>query len=130
METVLADLDYPNGLSFVDDELYVAHTNRGKISRHRPGVGPSGPALTLSAGGPDGIAVGADGHLYIATPDADAVAVFDAEEHRERHIRFDAPTFPTNLCFAGTQRRQLVVTAAKGGRVLSLDLEEVEAAAA
>lgn len=36
-------------------------------------------------------------------------------------IDFPEPTFPSNLCFAGPALDVLVVTAAKGGRVLLVD---------
>ena len=50
------------------------------------------------------------------------LAVLEPDGRERTSLRFDGPTFPTNLCFAGPAGDVLVVTAAKGGRVLALDL--------
>jgi gluconolactonase len=76
---------------------------------------------TLPDSGADGLALGADGVLYAAVPRAERIAVLDPDGRERPSLRFDGPTFPTNLCFAGPDLDVLVVTAAKGGRVLALD---------
>ncbi|ANY06364.1 SMP-30/gluconolactonase/LRE family protein [Pseudonocardia sp. HH130630-07] len=121
VETVLADVDYPNGLAFSDDELYVARTSRGTVGRYRwdgDRLLPGGPDLVLPRGGPDGLALDAEGRVYAAAPEANSIVVFGRDGTVEEEIRFAEPTFPTNLCFAGPGLELLVVTAAKGGRVL------------
>jgi gluconolactonase len=75
----------------------------------------------LPEGGPDGLALGVEGRLCVAALDADAIMVFDDEGRLEQRLDFAEPTFPTNLCFAGPGLDVLVVTAAKGGRVLAFD---------
>jgi gluconolactonase len=124
---LLGDLDFPNGLAFgpEGDVLYLARTEEGRVTRHRwDGERLSdgdGLAAALPAGGPDGIALDVDGRLYVAAPTADAVFVFEPDGRLCRRLDFAEPTFPTNLCFAGPDHDRLVVTAAKGGRVVVLD---------
>jgi gluconolactonase len=123
---LLGDLDFPNGLAFgpEGDVLYLARTEEGRVTRHRwdgARLSWAGVAATLPAGGPDGIALDVDGRLYAAAPDADAVFVFEPDGRLRRRLEFAEPTFPTNLCFAGPDLDRLVVTAAKGGRVVVLD---------
>lgn len=123
---LLDELDFPNGLAFGPggDVLYLAHTDEGRVTRHRwdgERLHDDGVAATLPAGGPDGIALDVDGRIYAAAPAADAVFVFEPDGRLHRHLDFVEPTFPTNLCFAGPDLDRLVVTPAKGGRVVLLD---------
>ncbi|GAA4878963.1 SMP-30/gluconolactonase/LRE family protein [Actinomycetospora straminea] len=124
--TVLDDLTFPNGLAFGPggDVLHLADTDHGTVTRHRwvdDRLVADGRSADLPAGGPDGLALDADGRLYVAAPAADAVFVFAPDGRPDGVIDFPEPTFPTNLCFAGPALDLLVVTAAKGGRVLVVD---------
>ncbi|TKG70587.1 SMP-30/gluconolactonase/LRE family protein [Prauserella endophytica] len=123
---VMADgIGFPNGLAFDLDgtRLIVAATRERRLL----GYTWDGASLRFDGvlaalpGGPDGLAFDSDGRLYAALPDADRIAVLDADGTPRAPIRFPDGTFPTNLCFAGPARDTLVVTAAKGGRVLALD---------
>lgn len=123
---VLGGVAFPNGLAFGPerDVLHLARTDEGRITRHRwtgTQLIPAGQDAVLPAGGPDGLALDADGRLYAAAPDADAVFVFEPDGRPAGEIRFPEPTFPTNLCFAGPDLEVLVVTAAKGGKVLLVE---------
>jgi gluconolactonase len=123
----LDGLAFPNGLAFgpEGDVLHLARTDEGVVTRHRltdDGLVPDGPAAVLPAGGPDGLALDARGRLYAAAPDAEAIFVFEPDGRPAGHIRFPEPVFPTNLCFAGPDLDLLVVTGAKGGRVLLVEL--------
>jgi gluconolactonase len=75
---------------------------------------------TLPEGGADGMAVDVDGNLLIAVPAADMIVGFASDGSAVGEVRFAGPTFPTNICFAGDRRDVLVVTAAKGGRLLAV----------
>ncbi|MDD7939694.1 SMP-30/gluconolactonase/LRE family protein [Actinomycetospora lutea] len=125
--SVLLDgLVFPNGLAFgpEGDVLHLADTAGGVVTRHRwtgERLVPDGPPAVLPAGGPDGLAVDADGRLHAAAPAADAVFVFAPDGRLEDEIDLGGPAFPTNLCFAGPGLDVLVVTAARGGRVLVVD---------
>ncbi|ALL76929.1 hypothetical protein AD006_19385 [Pseudonocardia sp. EC080610-09] len=121
VEVVLGGLDFPNGLAFAADELYLAQTSLGVVSRYRWEGGrlvTTGVPLMVPEGGPDGLTLDAEGRIYAAVPDANAVVVFDRDSAIVEKIAFDEPMFPTNLCFAGPSLDLLIVTAAKGGRVL------------
>ncbi|MEU7811215.1 SMP-30/gluconolactonase/LRE family protein [Pseudonocardia sp. NPDC049154] len=123
---LLDGLAFPNGLAFGPDPdlLYLAHTDDGVITRHRwtgDRLVPAGAPLALPAGGPDGLALDADGRLYAAAPDTEAIVVFEPDGRPAGEIRFPEPTFPTNLCFAGPELDVLVVTGARGGRVLLVE---------
>ena len=121
VEVVLDDIDFPNGLAFSGDELYLAQTSLGVVSRYRwdcDRLIPIGVPLILPEGGPDGLALDVEGRVYAAAPEANAVVVFAPDGAIVEKIGFAEPTFPTNLCFAGPSLELMIVTAAKGGRVL------------
>lgn len=124
---VLADgIDFPNGLAFgLDgDLLYLAETRSGCILHYTwdgAGLVPLGVFAALPEGGGDGMAVDAEGNLLVAVPAADRIVCFAPDGSTVDEVRFTEPTFPTNLCFAGERRDVLVVTAAKGGRLLAVE---------
>jgi gluconolactonase len=118
LETLLEGLEYPNGLAFAGDELLVAETRTGRVLRFALDGAPLGELATLREGRPDGMALDAAGNLYVAATSADAVLVYDGEGREREPIRFDGPTMPTNVAFAGDV---LVVTAGKGGRVFAVE---------
>lgn len=124
-DRVADGIEYPNGLAFdTAGALLVAETRTGRILRYRmvgEGLEADGVFGTLPVGGADGLAFADDGRLLAATPRADRITVFGPDGSVMAPILFDGPTFPTNLCFAGPSLAVLVVTAAKGGRVLALD---------
>ncbi|MCU1578075.1 MAG: hypothetical protein JWP19_279 [Rhodoglobus sp.] len=125
-EVIAEGLKHPNGLCFdaAGDVLYINDTNDRTISRiERDGTGWTAPVLhaELPQGQPDGMAFDSDGALWVAATTAEGVATL----HPDGRWTFTdlGPSFPTNLCFAGTDRTVLVVTAARGGRILALDVE-------
>jgi gluconolactonase len=58
----------------------------------------------------------------VAASAGDAIVVFGPGGGDASVVRL-GPSFPTNLCFAGPDRRTLVVTLPKGGRVISTRVE-------
>ncbi|MBS7700488.1 MULTISPECIES: SMP-30/gluconolactonase/LRE family protein [unclassified Chelatococcus] len=125
-EPVADNLYFPNGLALADDgrSLVVAETYRHRLWKGewdpenlrwinpRPWAEIGGPT------GPDGMALGADGLLYVAVfgqgcikavdPTGTIVAVYATPGSR-----------PTNCAFDPTGERGLVVTEAERGEVLS-----------
>jgi gluconolactonase len=118
LETVLDGLEYPNGLVFAGDDLLLAETRTRRILRSALDGTPPRELAPLPDGRPDGMALGADGNLYVAATSADAVFAFDLDGRERGVVQFDGPTMPTNVAFAG---ELLVVTAGKGGRVLAVE---------
>jgi gluconolactonase len=128
MRTQIEGIHFPNGLAFGLDptELYVAASLSHDILRYRvtpDGVEDLGQWGVLPGSSPDGIAFDAQGRLFVAAFLHDSVAVFAPDGQLERTISTGACSRPTNLCFAGDDLRTLVVTAAKGGRLLVVDEE-------
>jgi gluconolactonase len=126
LRTRIEDISFPNGLAFgLDpDELYVADSAAHVIRRFiisPDTVDDHGTWAELPGGSPDGIAFDADGRLLVAAFEHDEVLIFDPGGDLERQIPTGPGSRPTNLCFAGDDLSVLVVTAARGGRVLILD---------
>jgi gluconolactonase len=121
-EPMADGLEFPNGLAFLGDELYVAETRTRRILRFRLTAGGAGaPDVFANLGGsPDGMAFDVAGNLYVAAPDDDSVLVVSRQGEVYARIALGAGAFPTNVCFGGDGLRTLFVTAAGGGRVLAL----------
>ncbi len=121
LERLVADITRPNGIQLSPDEktLYVANTSGehvlayqirtdGSLGPRRnfarlAGWQPNAPAGPTS--GADGLAVDAQGRLYVAT--AAGVEVFDPAGQALGVIAL--PRQPQNLAFAGPDKKQLFV---------------------
>ncbi|MDF2825924.1 MAG: hypothetical protein K0R68_3332 [Mycobacterium sp.] len=118
---------YPNGLAFGESgQFYLAETRYGRVLEFRYSAEMltlTGRSVTLPRGYPDGIAVAADGHLLITGTRSGAMEIYDGSLHHRTTIDFGADSMPTNVCFAGPDLNVIVVTLAKGGRVMALDSE-------
>jgi gluconolactonase len=126
LTTLVDGLRFPNGLVLGPEpgDLLVAETIAARIERFTwDGLRlvSRGTFARLDAGMPDGMALDVEGRLFVAATTADEVAVFDRAGRALEPIAFGGPTFPTNLAFAGDDLDVLVVTAAKGGRVLAVE---------
>ncbi|MCG3754023.1 SMP-30/gluconolactonase/LRE family protein [Amycolatopsis sp. Poz14] len=122
LELIAEHLPHPNGLCFgADGELlYVTDTRTAAVVALEVagrGVRPVREIATLPEGKPDGVALAADGSMWIAATTADAVAVLSPRGEWD-YVRL-GESFPTNVCFAGPDLSTVVVTAARGGRVLA-----------
>lgn len=128
--TVAEGFYFPNGLAFTDDgaTLLIAETYRGRVWRgawsaderawHAPEpfcVTSGEPGLP---GGPDGLAVGADGCVHVAVYGAGRIERFAADGAACDPIPVHGRN-PTNCAFDPSGRLGLVVTEAEHGRCLS-----------
>jgi gluconolactonase len=117
----------PNGLAFTADGqgLLLAQTQPRLIERFAIQKGKlvsQGVFCNLVSGRPDGLALDAEGGLWICTPGTGGIEVFDAGGSFVRRIEIGPGSMTTNLCFGGLDDRSLFVTAAGWGQVLRLDV--------
>ncbi len=139
-----SDMWFPNGVVVSDDTLLVAETFRRTIwayelrgggracSRRRfaelpdtPDAPPLPPADQARLGvdhlcGPDGMALDATGHLYVAQFGSGTVYVLDGRGQVVERLPVPGRN-PTNVCFAGAAHDHLVVTLDDTGDVVVLD---------
>ncbi len=120
--TKVADgMAFPNGLAFTADAkfLYVCESQHNRILRFAVhpdgGLGSAEPFVDLAsvgAGEPDGMAVDAQGHLWIAHYGAHHVVEVDAHSKIMRVIPMpvDKEGGPTNIEFGGHDLRTVYVT--------------------
>lgn len=114
------DLGLSNGLAFSADggTLYSVDTF-SHVVRARPydaatgTVGERSDFVRVDDGYPDGIAVDADGHLWVAVFGQGEVRRFAPDGTLVDVVRTPRAPQATNLCFAGPDRRTLVITTAR-----------------
>jgi gluconolactonase len=116
---------FPNGLAFdvTGRFFYLALTYARVVERFSWTGGrleSDGIFCHLANGRPDGMALDADGNLWVCTPGTGGVEVFSSEGAPIRRIELGAGSMPTNCCFAGVDKRDLLVTAAGTGQLLKL----------
>jgi gluconolactonase len=109
-----------NGLATSPDgtRLYHSDTNTSQVwayDRAADGsVGPRRPFGDLGQGRPDGLAVAADGSVWVADAEAGKVWVFAPDGTVQQQIACPQPMV-TSLCFGGDDLRTLyVVTGSRG----------------
>lgn len=120
---------FPNGLAFSPDgrHLTVAETRRQRLWRGRWDAGRAlwlAPRPWASVGGtigPDGMAYGSDGRLYVAIYSGGAVKVVGIDGEVEEVIPVPGAN-PTNCAFDPSGKLGLVVTEAESGKLFSLSL--------
>lgn len=125
---VLDDVYFPNGIAFGPDggDLYVSETARDRVRRYTvtsAGLTRDTGATELSVSTPDGIAVDTAAGVWVAGSRSGAVSYFDAAGRLTQRLDLGVQTMPTSVCFAGPELTTLVVTVAKGGRVLAFDVD-------
>lgn len=116
---------YPNGLAFgvTADRFFLAETRYGRVVELEwtgRELRPTSRAVTLPTGYPDGLAVSADGHLLVAGTTSGALELVDPDLRHVATTDLGRSSMPTNVCFAGAELDQVVVTLAQGGRVVVL----------
>jgi gluconolactonase len=124
---IAAGMYFPNGLALADGgtTLWVAETYRKRLwkgawdARETRWIDPAPVADVGGAPGPDGMAVGADGNVYVAVYGAGAIRVVDP---RGKIVgEYPVPgANPTNVAFDPSGRLGLVVTETERGQILAL----------
>lgn len=125
--TVLDDVYFPNGIAFGADPgyLHIAETARDRVARYRLADGHltlDTPDRGFEVQTPDGIAVDVEGGLWVAGSKSGKVSYFDKNGQLAKEIVVGDGTMPTSVCFAGRDLELLVITVAKGGRVLATEV--------
>ncbi|MGW0163005.1 CoA transferase [Mycobacterium sp. NPDC003323] len=125
---VLDDVYFPNGIAFGTEAstVYISETARDRVRRYTitpRGVTRDVTAPELAVATPDGLAVDALGGIWIAGSKSGAVSHFDASGRLLHRLDIGANTMPTSVCFAGADLSTLIVTVAKGGRVLAFQTD-------
>ncbi|WP_344572649.1 SMP-30/gluconolactonase/LRE family protein [Winogradskya humida] len=112
--TIDDDLTLSNGLAWSTDgsRLFSVDTLRRTVSvRDYATLGPRGTFITLDEGYPDGIAMDADDHLWMAVWGAGEVRRYDPAGTCVERIAVPAP-HTSSVAFADDDLRRLVITTA------------------
>jgi gluconolactonase len=114
-------LAFTNGIAFGPDRnLYVSTTLDGMVHRYRWRQGGvvgereefgnvTDPALPPAFRGPDGMAFGADGNLYVAVAWQGDVTVLGPDGAVARRMKMAGPS-PSNVAFGSPGERKIYVT--------------------
>ena len=133
VDQVDSGIKFTNGIAFGPGRLlYINETLTGNIYRYEPRADKPAGARTLFGNviradapqgwkGPDGMAFGADGLLYVAVFGQGDVIVLDRMGAVTRRIR-SAGQLPTNVAFALPGKRQIYVTEYEFGQVEVFDV--------
>jgi gluconolactonase len=105
---VIADMQRPNGLIGTPDGTTLYVSDYGASVTYRYTINPDGTLAgktPFASVGSDGMEIDQDGNVYVTTDD---VVVYDAAGNYLETIQ--VLDRPTNLCFAGADRRMLFIT--------------------
>jgi D-xylonolactonase len=133
--TVASDIEKTNGLGFSPDETRLYHVDTGRgvvwtypVESDGRVLADRTPLVHISEGTPDGLAIAADGTLWLAVADRGGLgylAVISPEGEAVDWIALDDPHV-TSLCFGGPSLSTVYVTLGAGydrsrrtGRVLA-----------
>jgi gluconolactonase len=122
--TLVGDIVWPNGIAEAPDgALFVSDYERRHVKRVDAQTGAAEVFHELADGNPDGLAVDAEGALWIAAGTAAALVRVSADGVVDRIV--DVPArFVSSLCFAGEDRVYVttadnLVTPYTGGSLLT-----------
>jgi gluconolactonase len=117
---IAAGIQLSNGLGFSPDgaRLYHSDSRASIVGEYdvRPdgSVGPRRALARVDEGIPDGLAVSADGAVWVAAARGSAVVVFEPDGRERERIRCPLPMV-TSVCFGGDDLRDLyIVTGTEG----------------
>ena len=127
IEKIDSGLRFTNGIAFgPDNDLYVNETLTGAVYRYRwkdGGVGPRevfgnvwNESTYPTLRGPDGMAFGADGKLYVAVFGQGDVTVLGTDGRVVERLRTQGSR-PTNVAFGLPGQRKLYVTEYERGQI-------------
>ena len=125
IEVVVEDRFCPNGLAFTagGKDLLLALTQPRQIERFRfegGRLGFAGLFCELHNGRPDGLAVDEADQVWACTPGTGGVELFSADGDFVARYELGSGSMTTNLCFGGSDNRDLFITASGWGRVLKM----------
>ncbi len=130
VQCLIDNVPSPNGLvmDLEQQVLYVAATRANAVWRlpltRDGGVAKVSNFIQLSGGGgPDGLALNAEGGLAVAHVGLGAVWIFDRHGEPVQRIQSDAGRLTTNIAYGGPDGRSLYITEGEGGVVLVAEVE-------
>ncbi len=121
---VISDLQQPNGITGTPDGryLYVADIKDRKTWKYKINTDGSLSEKTLFAeAGSDGMTIDTKGNIYLTSG---KVLIFNSKGEKTGEI--ELPESPSNLCFAGTKRNILFITARTSVYTLKMKVRGVE----
>jgi gluconolactonase len=131
LDLLLNNVPSPNGLALSPDEkvLYVAATRANAVWRAPlqadGSVSKVGQYFTFyGASGPDGMAMDAQGRLFVAHASLGCIWVLNRRGEPEAILTSPTGVTTTNMAFGGPDGNTIFVTESETGTVLSLDLRE------
>ena len=124
LDLLLSNVPSPNGIVLSNDErfLFVAAT-RGNCVWRMPlqtdgSVSKTGQFFTsYGPSGPDGLALDAQGHLFVANPGLGYVWMLNARAEVVQVLQGSPSHSLTNLAFGGAERRSVFVTDSTAGTI-------------
>ncbi|MFT4510620.1 SMP-30/gluconolactonase/LRE family protein [Caballeronia sp. 15711] len=114
------DIKISNGMGFSADGCRLYHADSGDRTVYVYDVKPNGDLshrrvfANTPEGLPDGLALAADGSVWVGIAHAGQVKIFASNGNLERQIDFPTPMI-TSLCFGGEDMRDVFVTSGSDG---------------